>query len=124
MSAEEFLQSYFQAKQAHEHAWEDIWQRELRPFFGPYFLERRSEADRNWATIPAIASRIVESDDTMSFITKGEGHYTKRYYVTKQDAGYRIDRIMVQCDICQGTGEFDGEACELCGGRGWDDWLD
>ena len=124
MSAQEFLQSYFAAKQKHEHAWEDIWQRELRGFFGAYFLDRRSEADRNWATIPVIVDAIIEDDDTISFITRGEGHHTKRYFVEKRGDSFVIDRVMIQCDICEGTGEFQEEECELCGGRGWDDWLD
>lgn len=124
MSAEEFLQQYFQTKQKHEHAWEDLWQRELKPFFGEYFLERRSEADQNWATLPVIRQQILEDDDTVSFITASEDHHTKRYYVKKHNSAYKIERIMVQCDLCQGTGKYDDEQCELCGGRGWDDWLD
>jgi hypothetical protein len=124
MTAEEFLRSYVTAKQHHEHAWEDIWQRDLRPFFGPYFLEQRSEVDRNWGTMPQISKSIIENDDTTSFITGGHGHFIKRYYVTQKNGGFVIDRIMIRCSVCEGTGNYDDEPCELCGGRGWDDWLD
>lgn len=124
MTSKEFLEEYFRAKQMHEHTWEALWQDKLRPFFGSYFLERRAEADQNWATLPMIQKEIVEDDDTSSYITKGEGHYTKRYYVKQHGDRLAIERIMVQCDLCQGTGLFDEAQCELCGGRGWDDWLD
>jgi hypothetical protein len=124
MTAEEFLRSYFAAKQQHEQAWEQTWQQHLRPFFGQYFLDQRQEVDRNWGTIPDVTKSILENDDTMSFITGGHGHFIKRYYVTHKNGSFVIDRIMIRCSICEGTGHYDDEPCELCGGRGWDDWLD
>jgi hypothetical protein len=124
MNAREFLEKYFTTKQRHELDWEETWQRELRPFFGEYFLDRRQDADVHWATIPNIMRSIDENDDTVSFITEGEGHHTKRYYVTNLGDRFAIDRIMVQCDFCEGKGKLDDEECIMCSGRGWDDWLD
>jgi hypothetical protein len=124
MTAQEFLESYFLIKQKHEAEWEDSWQKNLRGYFGEYFLDLRGEADRNWNMLPKVVDAIVEDDDTTSFITKGEGHHTKRYYVKQLNGGFTIERVMIQCEICDGTGRYDEEQCELCDGRGWDDWLD
>ncbi len=124
MTAQEFLESYFAKRQEHEMLWEATWQRELRGFFGEYFLERRAEADKNWAIMPTIVEKVWEDDDTVSFIVEAEGHFTKRYYVEQANGAFLIDRVMVRCEICDGDGKIMEEECELCGGRGWDDWID
>ena len=131
-TAEEFLERYFALKQQHEQEWEARWQEHIRPFFGEYFLELRSQEDKNWAVLPQIVKTITEDDDTFSFITEADGHHTKRYYVSQNQGKFSIDRIMIQCSLCGGMGQvLQGdsnstilEACPLCDGRGWDDWLD
>lgn len=132
MTAQEFLEQYFVIKQKHEHEWEDRWQLDLRPFFGEYFLDLRGQSDKNWAVLPNITDTIIENDDTVSFITKAEGHHNKRYYVTQNKDKFEIERIMIECSLCNGQGQvLQGDAhsttmepCPLCDGRGWDDWLD
>lgn len=132
MSPQEFLEHYFVLKQQHERKWEETWQEKLRPFFGEYFLELRSQEDSNWAVLPKVIQTITEDDDTVSFISEADGHHTKRYYVSQNQGKYTIERIMIQCSLCGGAGQVlqgDSEStvlepCPLCDGRGWDDWLD
>jgi rubrerythrin len=104
----------------------------LLPFFGDYYLELRSQSDPRWGVLPEIKESITENDDTVSFIVTSEGHHTKRYYVTQNKNQFKIERIMIECDLCNGKGKIlqmnepdaELEECPLCDGRGWDDWLD
>lgn len=131
-AARVFLESYFKLKQKHEQEWEDRWQEHLRPFFGEYFLELRSQEDNHWAVLPTITDSVIEDDDTLSLIAEAEDHHTKRYFITSAQGDLKIDRIMIQCSMCNGIGQvIEGDAvssqldtCPLCDGRGWDDWLD
>jgi hypothetical protein len=123
MTPQEFLQEYLTKRQAHQLAWDEMWGADLKAFFGTYYLERRDEAGRDWSVLPTIVETIQENDDTVSIIVQEE-HYTKRYYIVRENGKYRIDRVMIRCELCDGTGEIEGDKCELCDGRGWEDWVD
>ena len=127
-----FLESYFIARREHEIRGEAAWQTELRPFFSEKFLDSRAEATLIWGTLPKITETEELEDGTMSIVAEREDSDVRCYILSGSDDDWKIDKIMVQCEICEGAGrielEIEGEeideVCDFCEGEGWEEVLD
>jgi hypothetical protein len=131
-SPQEFFAAYKAARSAVDGEYWRLQLELVKAYCGPAELDQRRG---NWERAQALEhiSSVLDQGDRAEVLTETESKVagTKRYLLFRDGERWRIERVQVRCDMCQGTGvspvleslyDDNRSRCRACSGSGWLAW--
>ena len=119
-SPHDFIREYLTEQVRIQEVWRDVWLPVRHRFFQPgcTLFDPQRNIDRAKAETPLETSESGPGTAVVTTSGFGEG-LRLRYTLQNSGEAWRINRVEMECNLCQGTGTFRTGVCKWCKGDGW-----